>query len=67
MVADHGVNFTDKFGIQVQVMSISESGVTYLKTLADSEAMAQGINDYTRDELLTPSAAVLAGRLAASV
>lgn len=56
------VNFMDKFGIQVQVVSISEPGVTYLKTLADRKAMAQCINDYTRDELVTTSAAGLAGR-----
>lgn len=56
------VKFMDKFGIQVQVVSISEPGVTYLKTLADRKAMARRINDYTRDELVTTSAAGLAGR-----
>ena len=56
------VDFMDKFGIQVQVVSISEPGVTHLASLSDRTAMASRLNDYTRDELVRTSAAGLAGR-----
>ena len=41
------VNFMDRFGIQVQVVSISEPGVTYLPTLPERVSMATRINDFT--------------------
>lgn len=56
------VNFMDRFGIQVQVVSISEPGVTYLPTPAERLSMAKQINDYTRDELLRASSANLSNR-----
>lgn len=56
------VNFMDRFGIQVQVVSISEPGVTYLTSLSDRRDMAQRINDYTRDELVRTTKAGVAGR-----
>lgn len=56
------VNFMDRFGIQVQVVSISEPGVTYLPTLSERVSMATQVNDYTRDELVRTSAAGLSGR-----
>lgn len=56
------VDFMDRFGIQVQVVSISEPGVTYLPTLPERVSMATRINDFTRDELVRTSAAGLSGR-----
>ena len=46
------VKFMNDYGIAVQVVSISEPGVTYLPTAAERKAMAQRINDWTRDTLL---------------
>lgn len=56
------VDFMDRYGIQVQVVSISEPGVGYLPTLAERRDMATRINDYTRDELVRTTAAGLGGR-----
>jgi predicted TIM-barrel fold metal-dependent hydrolase len=38
--------FMDEYGIQAQVLSISEPGVYYLPTVAGRQAMAVQINDY---------------------
>ncbi len=38
--------FMDEYGIQTQVLSISEPGVYYLPTVAERQAMAVQINDY---------------------
>lgn len=38
--------FMDEYGIQTQVLSISEPGVYYLPTTAERQAMAVQINDY---------------------
>jgi predicted TIM-barrel fold metal-dependent hydrolase len=56
------VDFMDRYGIQVQVVSISEPGVTYLPTPAERLSMARQLNDYTRDTLVQTSDATLANR-----
>lgn len=56
------VNFMDRFGIQTQVVSISEPGVTYLPSAAERLNMARQINDYTRDTLINTSDANLQNR-----
>lgn len=50
------VNFMDQYGIQTQIVSISEPGVAYLPTPAERLAMAVQINDYTTNELINSSA-----------
>lgn len=54
--------FMDAYGIQAQVVSISEPGVTYLPTPDERLAMARQINDYTRDSLIATSDPLLHGR-----
>lgn len=56
------VDFMDKFGIQMQIVSVSEPGVTYLPTLVERCNMAKRLNDYTREELVQSSAAGMSGR-----
>ncbi|AXQ27933.1 amidohydrolase [Solimonas sp. K1W22B-7] len=56
------VNFMNKYGIQTQIVSISEPGVAYLPTPAERMAMAQQINDYTRETLIDAGSPGLAGR-----
>ncbi|MEQ3725527.1 amidohydrolase family protein [Alcanivorax sp.] len=46
------VNFMNLFGIQSQVVSISEPGVTYLSTAQERLDMAMQINDYTTNTLI---------------
>ena len=46
------VSFMNLFGIQTQVVSISEPGVTYLPTSQERLDMAMQINDYTTDTLI---------------
>lgn len=50
------VNFMDRFGIQTQIVSISEPGVAYLPTPQQRMDMAMQINDYTSDTLINSSA-----------
>lgn len=49
------VTFMNNFGIQAQVVSISEPGVMYLPSAAERNAMARKINDYTHDTLIQGS------------
>lgn len=56
------VEFMNNYGIQVQVVSISEPGVYYLPTAAARQSMAMQINDYTTSTLLNSSDPTLAGR-----
>lgn len=56
------VNFMNEYGIQCQVLSISEPGVTHLKTPAERLAMAQRINDYTAKDLMNSNNPLLKGR-----
>ncbi|MGQ0597512.1 amidohydrolase family protein [Aquabacterium sp.] len=51
------VNFMDKFGIQTQVVSLSEPGFAFLPDLATRAQMARQINDYIRDGLINVSPA----------
>ncbi len=53
---DLAVNFMNQFGIQTQVVSISEPGVAYLPTPEERLAMAVQINNYTTSELINSSA-----------
>jgi len=54
------VNFMDKFGIQTQVVSLSEPGFAFLPDRAAREQMARRVNDYIRDGLINvPSASPL--------
>jgi len=56
------VNFMNNYGIQTQIVSISEPGVAYLPSPAERLAMAMQINDYTAEELIGTGDANLAGR-----
>lgn len=54
------VNFMDKFGIQAQVVSLSEPGFAFLPDRTAREQMARRVNDYIRDALIqVPSASSL--------
>lgn len=46
------VNFMDDYGIQMQVVSISEPGVTHLPTAQQRLDLARQINDYTAETLI---------------
>ncbi len=46
------LSFMNKFGFQVQVVSLSEPGFGFLPDTAAREQMARQINDYIRDELV---------------
>jgi len=52
------VTFMNDFGIQAQVVSISEPGVAYLPSAAERNAMARKINDYTHETLLNGSGSI---------
>ncbi|RTL32586.1 MAG: amidohydrolase [Burkholderiales bacterium] len=51
------VNFMDKFGIQTQVVSVSDPGFAFLPDRSAREQMARQINDYIRDGLINVSPA----------
>lgn len=51
------VRFMDKFGIQAQVVSISDPGFAFLPDRAAREQMARQVNDYIRDALVNVSSA----------
>jgi predicted TIM-barrel fold metal-dependent hydrolase len=53
--------FMDEYGIQAQVLSISEPGVYYLPTAAERQAMAVRINNYLAG-LMNSSDPLLKGR-----
>ncbi|MFE6746472.1 amidohydrolase family protein [Kitasatospora purpeofusca] len=46
------VDFMNRYGIEVQVVSVSEPGVTYLDSATDRIAMAQRLNTYMSRELV---------------
>ncbi|MEU6676667.1 amidohydrolase family protein [Streptomyces sp. NPDC046925] len=50
------VDFMDRYGIETQVVSVSEPGVTYLDSPAEQLAMAQRLNTYMSRELVHGSA-----------
>ncbi|MFB7652947.1 MULTISPECIES: amidohydrolase family protein [unclassified Streptomyces] len=56
------VNFMNRYGIQTQVVSVSEPGVTYLSSAKDRVAMAQRLNTYTSRDLVHATSARLKGR-----
>lgn len=49
------VSFMDKFGIQAQVVSLSEPGLGFLPDRASRVQMARDLNDYVRQTLLSAS------------
>lgn len=55
------VNFMNQYGIQMQVVSISEPGVTHLPTAQERLDLAMQINNYTTETLINGTGA-LAGR-----
>ncbi|MFG2833534.1 amidohydrolase family protein [Streptomyces zaomyceticus] len=59
---DLAVNFMNRYGIQTQVVSVSEPGVTHLSSAADRVAMAQRLNTYTSRDLVHTTTARLKGR-----
>ncbi|MFE7277057.1 amidohydrolase family protein [Streptomyces sp. NPDC057623] len=59
------VGFMDRYGIQTQVVSVSEPAVTYLPSLGERVAMARRLNDYMSRELVHTDTARLAGRFGA--
>ncbi|MFF0483383.1 amidohydrolase family protein [Streptomyces sp. NPDC004435] len=59
---DLAVNFMNRYGIQTQVVSVSEPGVTYLSSAAARVAMAQRLNAYTSRDLVHTTSARLKGR-----
>ncbi|MDE0853047.1 MAG: amidohydrolase family protein [Nevskia sp.] len=56
------VGFMDEYGIQTQVLSVSEPGVYYLATAAERQAMATQINDYMTHTLINSADPLLKGR-----
>ncbi|MGW4726419.1 amidohydrolase family protein [Streptomyces sp. NPDC004291] len=56
------VGFMNRYGIQTQVVSVSEPGVTYLSSAKDRVAMAQRLNTYTSRDLVHTTSAPLKGR-----
>ena len=59
------VLFMDEFGIQTQVVSISEPGVYYLPDAAERVAMARKLNDYMRQTLIGTTNPIYAKRFGA--
>lgn len=59
---DLAVTFMNAYGIQVQVVSISEPGCTHLPTPSARLALAQRINDYTSKDLIKSTNPLLKGR-----
>lgn len=55
------VKFMNDYGIQMQVVSISEPGVTHLPTAQERLDLAKQINDYTTETLINGTG-TLAGR-----
>ena len=49
---DAAVDFMNKFGIQAQVVSLSEPGFGFLPDAASRRQMARQVNDYLRDALI---------------
>lgn len=49
------VDFMDKFGIQCQVVSLSEPGLSFLPDVAARVHMAEQVNNYIRDVLIGAS------------
>lgn len=56
------VTFMDEYGIQVQILSISEPGVYYLPTAVERQVLAVRINDYTTQTLIHGQNPLLANR-----
>lgn len=56
------VDFMNRYGIQTQVVSVSEPGVTYLSSAEERVAMAQRLNTYTSRHLVHTKSAPLKGR-----
>ena len=56
------VGFMNEYGIQTQVVSISEPGCTHLNTPAERLALARQINDYTAGDLINSRNPLLKGR-----
>lgn len=56
------VVFMAEFGIQAQVVSISEPGVDFMPTADARRDLARQVNDYTTETLIAASAPMLKGR-----
>lgn len=56
------VAFMTQFGIQTQIVSISEPGVGFLPTVAGRKEMAQRVNDYTTTEMIDSTSPLFKGR-----
>jgi predicted TIM-barrel fold metal-dependent hydrolase len=52
------VKFMNDYGIQMQVVSISEPGVTHLPTAQQRLALARQVNDYTTETLINGTGAL---------
>lgn len=59
---DLAIQFMNKYGIQTQVLSISEPGVYYIPDGSARVSLAQQINNYTSQELIYSSQSVRKGR-----
>lgn len=59
------VDFMNRYGIQTQIVSVSEPGVTHLSSAGDRVAMARRLNDYMSKDLVHTDAARLARRFGA--
>ena len=60
---DLAISFMNKYGIQTQVLSISEPGVYYIPDANGRVSMARQINDYTSQELMYTSKSAWSGVL----
>lgn len=56
------VDFMNRYGIQTQVVSVSEPGVTYLSAAEDRVTMTQRLNSYMSRDLVHTASARLKGR-----
>ncbi|MFF3503200.1 amidohydrolase family protein [Streptomyces sp. NPDC003247] len=56
------VDFMNRYGIQTQVVSVSEPGVTHLSSSEERVAMARRLNTYMSQDLAQSASAVLKGR-----
>lgn len=49
------LSFMDRFGIEAQVVSLPDPGLTFMPDLAERVKLARALNEYVRDELIKPA------------
>lgn len=56
------VSFMDNYGIETQIVSVSEPGVGFMPTVAGRYDLAKQVNDYMTSDLINATAAPAKGR-----